>query len=301
MRIVHLLMKATIVLLAVSSLVDLAYAQHARIKAPKGYELVWHDEFEHPQIDLSKWSFEVNAWGGGNHELQYYTDRPENVFIRDGKLIIRAEREHFTGPEGTREYTSARMRTKYRGDWKYGWFEIKAKLPCGRGLWPAIWLLPTDWVYGPWTASGEIDIMELIGHEPNRVHGTLHYGGVPPNNLHSGAFFKLPAGSDFCEDFHVFALEWSPYSAKVIINGKPQTRQLVEIRWYVDGKNYERQNEWFSSAAPYPAPFDQRFHLILNVAVGGDWPGRPDASTKFPQEMQVEYVRVFQRQSSSAQ
>ncbi len=252
--------------------------QPQEIPAPPGYQLVWHDEFEGTEIDRSKWEHEVNAKGGGNNELQYYTDRLVNSYVKDGVLIIQALKEHYTGPEGTREYTSARLRTKNKGDWKYGYFEIKAKLPKGKGLWPAIWMLPTDWVYGSWAASGEIDIMELLGHEPNKVYGTLHYGGPYPNNVFSGTFYVLPEG-DFSQDFHVFALEWDTTS----------------ISWYVDGKRYQTQTEWYTTAAPYPAPFDQRFHLILNVAVGGNWPGNPDQTTQFPQRMIVDYVRVFQK------
>ena len=116
----------------------------------RAWKLVWSDEFAGPEIDLSKWEFEVNANGGGNNELQYYTDRRENARIEDGRLVIEARKESFTGPAGTREYTSARLRTQNKGDWKFGRFEIRAKLPRTQGLWPAIWMLPTDWKYGGW-------------------------------------------------------------------------------------------------------------------------------------------------------
>ena len=243
---------------------------------PPIWQMVWDDEFNESTIDLSKWEHEVNARGGGNSELQYYTDRPENSYLENGRVVMRALQEHFTGPEGTREYTSARLRTKNKGDWKYGRFETRAQLPYGKGLWPAIWMLPTDHIYGEGTASGEIDIMELLGHEPNKVYGTLHYGAEEPNNISSGDSYTLPTG-DFSDDFHVFALEWEP----------------TEIRWYVDDTLYQTQTKWYTTNAPYPAPFDQRFHLLLNVAVGGSWPGSPNATTVFPQTMTVEYVRVF--------
>ncbi|RMF58681.1 MAG: glycoside hydrolase family 16 protein [Calditrichaeota bacterium] len=245
-----------------------------------GWELVWHDEFNSTTIDLSKWEHEVNGWGGGNNELQYYTARPVNSFIQDGKLIIQALKETYTGPDGTRQYTSARLRTLNKGDWLYGRFDILARLPEGQGLWPAIWLLPTDWVYGGWAASGEIDIMELLGHQPRTVYGTLHYGGEFPANVHTGSSFTL-ANSEpsFSEDFHLFTLEWD----------------TTEFRWYVDGTLYQIQTEWYTTNAPYPAPFDQRFHMILNVAVGGNWPGNPDSTTLFPQTMEVEYVRVYKK------
>jgi beta-glucanase (GH16 family) len=240
--------------------------------------LVWHDEFDGTSIDLSKWEHEVNANGGGNNELQYYTARSANSYVKDGALVIQALRENFTGAEGTREYTSARMRTLKKGDWKYGRFDIRAKLPRGQGLWPAIWMLPTDWVYGGWAASGEIDIMELLGQDIKTVYGTLHYGGQWPGNVHTGTSFKLTQG-DFSNDFHVFRLDW----------------EANEFRWYVDDQLYQTQKQWHTKGKPYPAPFDQRFHLLLNVAVGGNWPGNPDATTTFPQTMTVDYVRVYKR------
>jgi len=248
------------------------------IPALPGWKLVWNDEFSGDQIDLGKWEHEVNGWGGGNNELQYYTDRPVNSFIKDGYLAIAALRETFTGPDGTKDYTSARLRTLNKGDWKYGRFEIKAKLPYGQGLWPAIWMLPTDWVYGGWAASGEIDIMEMIGQDTKRVYGTLHYGDKSPGNVQSGSSYSLSSGT-FSGDFHIFALEW----------------EENEMRWYVDGIHYATQNQWYSAGNPYPAPFNQRFHLLLNVAVGGNWPGAPDATTTFPQIMVVDYVRVFEK------
>lgn len=242
------------------------------------WDLVWSDEFNAPNIDFTKWEHEVNGEGGGNNELQYYTDRELNSLIDDGNLVIRALKETFTGPDGTREYTSARLRTKYKGDWKYGRFEIRAKLPIGKGLWPAIWMLPTDWVYGGWAASGEIDIMELLGHEPTKVYGTLHYGGEYPNNKHFGYYYTLSSGS-FTSTFHTFALEW----------------EENEFRWYVDDILYQTQNNWYSDNGDYPAPFDKRFHILLNVAVGGNWPGSPDNTTTFPQTMLVDYVRVYKK------
>jgi len=249
------------------------------IPEPPGWNLIWNDEFNASEIDLTKWDHEVNAQGGGNNELQYYTSRSDNSFIQDSVLIIKAIKETYTGPEGTREYTSARLRTLNMGDWKYGRFDIKAKLPFGQGLWPAIWMLPTDWIYGGWAASGEIDIMELIGHEPNKVYGTLHYGATYPNNTHAGSSYTLFSGS-FANDFHLFTLEWD----------------TTEFRWYVDGDHYQTQTNWYTQNQPFPAPFNQRFHLLLNVAVGGNWPGSPNASTIFPQYMMVDYVRIYEKE-----
>lgn len=242
------------------------------------WKLVWWDEFTAPAIDLSRWEYEVNGQGGGNNELQYYTARPRNAFIREGGLVIRALKEDYAGPDGPREFTSARIRTSGRGDWTYGRIEARARMPEGQGLWPAIWMLPTDTLYGGWAASGEIDIVELVGHEPNRIYGTVHFGGRWPANVHEGGSWTLPAES-FSDDFHLFAVEWDP----------------AEIRWYVDGHNYHTQADWWSEGGPFPAPFDHDFHLLLNVAVGGNWPGLPDTTTVFPQEMVVDYIHVFQR------
>ncbi len=243
------------------------------------WKLVWEDNFNGNSLDYSKWECEVNAFGGGNHELQMYTDRPENVRVADGKLILeaRADKPNIVGTQ--RDYSSGRIRTKHRGDWKYGRVEVRAKLPVGQGLWPAIWMLPTHENYGPWACSGEIDIMEYRGQTPNEILGTLHYGKPWPNNQQSHESpYRLASGS-FAEDFHTFAIEW----------------EAGEIRWYVDQQLMQTVNKWNSAGGDFPAPFDQPFHLILNVAVGGGFVGNPDASTQFPQQMQVDFVRVYHR------
>lgn len=261
-------------LFALACLSTLSPAQ----EAPAGWKLVWSDEFNGKEIDFSKWGVEENGHGGGNGELQYYADRPENIRVENGNLVIEAKKEKFNSAGVEKDYSSGRMRTKRRASWLYGRFEIRAKLPTGRGVWPAIWMLPENSPYGGWAASGEIDIMELVGHEPNKAHGTLHYGASWPKNVHTGAPYTLEKGS-FADDFHVFAIEW----------------EKGEIRWYVDGKLYQTQNKWSSTGGPFPAPFDKPFHLVLNVAVGGGWPGPPDASTVFPQKMEVDWVRVYQK------
>jgi len=242
------------------------------------WKLVWSDEFDGEKLDYSKWGIEVNAFGGGNNELQLYTDRKENVRIAGGHLVIEARHDNPGIAGTTRQYSSGRVRTKNRGDWTYGRFEVRAKLPQGKGIWPAIWMLPTEEKYGGWAASGEIDIMELVGHKPAQVLGTLHYGDQWPRNKYTGGSFDLPSGT-FADDFHTFAIEW----------------EKGAMRWYVDGRLYQTQKKWSTTAAPFPAPFDQPFHLVLNLAVGGHLPGNPDASTKFPQQMLVDYVRVSQR------
>jgi len=246
--------------------------------ALEGWKLVWHDEFDGNSLKTSKWQLEVNARGGGNNELQYYTARPENASVTNGVLAIQALRETFSGPEGARNYTSARLNTRNRGDWKYGRFDIRASLPVGKGIWPAIWMLPSDRQYGGWPNGGEIDIMELVGHEPARVHGTLHYGDDTKGHLFRGDSFTLPSGG-FSHGFHTFRLDWEP----------------GEFRWYVDDKLYQTQKSWHTRGHLFPAPFDQSFHLILNLAVGGNWPGNPDKTTNLPQQFLIDYVRVYQR------
>lgn len=245
------------------------------------WELVWSDEFNGTTIDATKWTHQIGVGspaGWGNNELEYYTSRPENSFIQDGKLVIRAIKEVYREGNITRSYTSARMRTINKGDWKYGRIEVLAKMPKGKGIWPAIWMMPTDSVYGGWAASGEIDIVEYLGHQTNKVYGTLHYGGAWPNNKSSGGDYTLPEGT-FNDSFHLFTLEW----------------EEGVFRWYVDGELYQTQTEWYTAGQEFPAPFDQRFHLIVNVAVGGNWPGVPDATTQFPQQMEIDYIRVYQK------
>jgi beta-glucanase (GH16 family) len=228
--------------------------------------LIWADEFDGTEVNTEKWTINVDDYGGGNNELQYYTDRPENIKVEDGKLIITAFKEDYL----TREYTSAKINSKYKGDWRYGRIEAGIKLPEGQGMWPAFWMMPTEQVYGGWPNSGEIDIMELVGHEPSTVYGTLHYG--PPYEYTNGSY-TLPSGK-FSDGFHVFSIEWTPDS----------------ISWFVDGQLYstkgpEDVSQWL--------PFQEKFYLILNLAVGGNWPGPPDETTVFPQTMEIEYIRVY--------
>ena len=243
---------------------------------------MWQDEFDDAVIDTSKWEHEINCDGGGNAELQCYTGSADNSFVDEGKLHIVAQQVGVMGADNA--YTSARLITKNQGDWTYGRFEINAKMPQGQGLWPAIWMLPTDYVYGGWPLSGEIDIFEAVNSNTpgfgNTVHGTLHYGSAWPGNVHTGDS-TVPA-TNIWENFHTYAIEW----------------EEGEIRWYVDDVHFATQTAdgWYTDGAPGSAvaPFDQAFHLLLNVAVGGNWPQGPNASTVFPQEMVVDYVRVYE-------
>jgi beta-glucanase (GH16 family) len=274
----HRILRAAILIL-VSALVcgALRADDGGSASGDPNWKLVWSDEFNGDAIDPSKWSFEVNGKGGGNGELQYYTDRPHNAQVEDGKLVITADKEDYSGPDGSRHYTSARLVTKGHADWKYGRIEARIKMPKGQGMWPAFWMMPAGDVYGSWARSGEIDIVEVLGNAANTAYGTIHYGDRWPKNVHTGDKFVLPAG-DFSDDFHVFAVEWKKDA----------------IRWLIDGKVYETQTKWNTVAAPFPAPFDQNFFIVLNLAVGGAWPGPPSPATRFPQRMEIDYVRVYQ-------
>lgn len=247
---------------------------------PGSWELVWSDEFNGTTLDRNKWNIEVNGAGGGNNEQQYYTDRSSNIFLQDGKLVLQGLRERYCAADGCRDFTSGRINSKGKGGWLYGRFEARAKLPRGQGAWPAIWMLPTDNVYGQWPLSGEIDIMEAINvgaSGGNTVYGTLHYGKPWPNNVHQGKSY-VPSGS-ISEGFHTYAMEWEP----------------GEIRVYADGVLYGRFNDWFTTGGAYPAPFNQRFHWVLNVALGGNWPGPVSSSMPFPARMEVDWVRVYRK------
>ena len=244
----------------------------------EGWALVWNDEFDGPALNLEKWSYEIGGHGWGNNELQYYSDDDSTAFIRDGKLVLRAD----LVPQGTgsadnlRYFSSARLRTSGKGDWRYGRIEVKAKLALGQGIWPAIWMLPTDWMYGGWPESGEIDIMEHVGYDPGRVHGSIHTGSYNHKiNTQRGGSKLLDKISS---KFYVYAIEWYEDRIDFLIN------DAKYFSFQNDGKN--DFNTW---------PFNQRFHLLINIAVGGDWPGSPDETTQFPTEMEVEYVRVYEK------
>jgi len=238
------------------------------------WDLVWSDEFDVDGApDPANWNYDIGGHGWGNAERQFYTDRTENARVEGGVLVIEAREEAWEGSD----YTSARLVTRGTAAWTYGRIEARIKLPSGQGIWPAFWMLPTDSPYGGWPVGGEIDIMEYLGHDTDRVYGTLHYGGGSIGHRYTGTHFDLTEGG-FDEGFHTFAIEWEPR----------------RIRWFVDGELYQTQVNWTSAGGPYPAPFDSPFHLLLNVAVGGRWPGYPDETTTFPQRMEVDYVRVYQ-------
>lgn len=242
--------------------------------------LVWSDEFDGPaksSPDSTKWNFNIGGGGWGNNEIEHYTGRLQNAFIDgEGRLVIKALRENYTGPDNvTRNYTSARLTTKGKFTQKFGRFEARIKLPFGQGIWPAFWMLGGDIDTAGWPNCGEIDIMENIGREPSANHGSLHGPGYSGGSPLSG-IYTLPDGQHFSDAFHVFTIEWEP----------------TAIRFYVDGNLYQTR-----TPADVPAGrrwvFDHPFFILLNVAVGGNWPGSPDATTAWPQTMLVDYVRVY--------
>ncbi|MFN0068670.1 MAG: glycoside hydrolase family 16 protein [Limisphaerales bacterium] len=268
------------VLLSLAVLV-LARTATATTNLP-AWSLVWADEFNAgTRPDPAFWGHDLGGHGWGNNELQTYTSRPENARIENGHLVIEARRETFTGMDGrTRDFTSARLKTQGRATWTYGRFEARIQVPEGQGLWPAFWMLGADITTVSWPACGEIDVMENIGREPATVQGSVHGPGYFGSNP-VGRDYQLPAGQRFADDFHLFAVEW----------------ETNRIRWLVD-------NQPFLTVFPQSLPpggqwvFNKPFFLILNVAVGGNWPGSPDGSTPFPQKMRVDYVRAYTRSSA---
>jgi beta-glucanase (GH16 family) len=251
-----------------------------KASAKLNWALTWSDEFDQPDgsaPDPAKWKLETGGNGWGNRELEYYTNRPKNAYVEKGNLIITAIKENYAGPDGVkREYTSARLNTADKFDQKFGRFEARIKIPYGQGIWPAFWLLGNDIGRLGWPICGEIDIMENIGKEPSIVHGTIHGPGYS-GDKGIGSPFTFKDGR-FTDDFHVYAIEWEPEA----------------IRFYVDGNLY-------ATRTPHDLPenatwvYNHRFFVILNLAVGGGWPGNPDKTTQFPQTMLVDYVRVYKK------
>lgn len=237
-----------------------------------GMSLVWSDEFNTNELDQSQWNQEIgNGEGGwGNSELQYYTSSKKNTFVSNGNLIVEARKEDISGFQ----YSSGRLTTKGKREFKYGRIDIRAKLPKGKGIWPALWMLGANINTVGWPACGEIDIMELIGSEANKVHGTLHWKGTN-GHVYKGGSLTLTNG-DFSQEFHVYSLIW----------------EEDNIQWLVDDKIFYKIQKSDFGSANYPFNADQFF--IINLAVGGNWPGVPDSNTIFPQRLFVDYIRIFQ-------
>jgi len=237
-----------------------------------GMTLVWSDEFNAATLNVSDWNYETGDGcpncGWGNNELEYYTNG-NNVSLQSGKLIIEASEESLGG----KNYTSSRITTKSKKTFKYGRIDIRARVPLGQGIWPALWMMPQDNVYGGWPKSGEIDIMELLGHEPSKVYSTVHYGPGPGSTNISRNTISAAALSN---EFHVYSLIWEQDKMQFLLDNVVfSTVNKADL----GGNNY---------------PFNENFFFIFNLAVGGNWPGSPNAATYFPQWLAVDYVRVFQ-------
>ncbi|MFY0592171.1 glycoside hydrolase family 16 protein [Roseivirga sp.] len=249
--------------------------------AEKKWELVWQDEFNQEVLDGSKWTTYVGdgcpqLCGFGNNELQHYSNRPKNVRIEEGKLIVEAHNDSL----GKRAYSSAKLVTKNKASWKYGRFEVKAKVPSGKGNWPAIWMLPNQNKYGGWPKSGEIDIMEAVGYAPGMIHGTVHTQSF--NHMYGTQKGDSTLVTDFDEAFHVYSVEWFK----------------DRIDFFIDGEQYHQFKNTGVNTDDWP--FDHPFYLILNIAIGGSWGGKHGiANDIFPNRMEIDYVRVYELVNSN--
>lgn len=243
------------------------------------WKLVWSDEFDYEgKPDPEKWGYDIGGHGWGNNELQYYTDRLENASVSNGYLTITARKEKmYQNP-----YTSARLVSKNKGDFKYGKIEIRAKVPKERGTWSALWMLPTDYVYGGWPTSGEIDIMEHVGYDPTKIHGTIHTGKYNhKNGTQIGQSITVP---DATTEFHTYTIEW--YPREILF--------FVDDHLYFMTKFNEIKDRGMNDYMAWP--FNQRFHLLMNIAVGGDWGGQRGIDPNWEKaEMVIDYVRVYER------
>lgn len=261
--------EATGTILNDDTLIGVTDAGYVSAESYPGKSLVWSDEFNETSIDLQNWTYDLGASGWGNQELQNYTSNDENSYVSNGNLFIVAKEEGI-------HYTSARMKSIGLQEFQYGRIDVRAILPFGQGIWPAIWMLGANFPNSGWPSCGEIDIMELLGSSPSTVHGTIHFGADWTQHNYVGQGTSLPSGETFADEFHVFSIDWNEDG----------------ITWFIDDQPFYSVTSTVTGGQPYP--FDNPFFFILNVAVGGQWPGYPDATTTFPQFMAVDYVRVFQ-------
>jgi beta-glucanase (GH16 family) len=242
---------------------------------PGTFQLVWADEFDGESYNSAIWTPQIAGGGFGNHELQYYTGAEKNIFTRDGNLVLKAIKETYNG----HDYTSGKLWTQKFKNFKYGRIEARFKLPKGRGTWPAIWMMPTSSVYGGWPNSGEIDVMEFVGYDANRIYGTVHRGAGSGGNG-DGSNISIAGKTD---EYQVIRIDWEP----------------GYIKWYLNDKLFHTYNNGYAGSAQWP--FDQNFYVILNFAVGGDWGGAQGVDANiWPQEFLIDYVRVYQKSEETA-
>ncbi len=247
------------------------------VEPPEGYQLVFREEFNGATLDTRVWNVDNSTFGEGNNELHCYS--PENVELGEGSLLLTGTDQQTTCPgDKQREYGSGMITTRDTAAFRYAWFEVRARVPEGQGLWPAIWLSPNEDAYGSWPRSGEIDLMELRGQNPDIARVNYHYADALGDRAQSPVDV-VAVGPAFNEAFHTFGLRWTE----------------TDLTWFVDGSEVHSVSGWTSNVGPSPAPFDQRFFLRLNLAIGGNFPGSPDGSTPWPATMEVDYVRVFQQ------
>lgn len=275
-------MKQILVFLLISITFVLGSCENNNFNADN-WKLIWSQEFDDSVIDRNVWNFEIGNGhskgipGWGNNELEYYTDG-ENAYIQNGILVIEARKEGRRDAYGTYNYTSSRMTTQGKFEVKYGRIEVRAKFPYGKGLWPAVWMLGSDIGSVGWPNCGEIDIVEFLGHEPTKVHGTVHGPGYSGGNSISGSYELTDP--DFTEDFHTFGIIWDE----------------EKIDFYVDDYVYYTVSKMYVLSRGYSWVFDKPFFIIVNLAVGGNWPGYPDENTQFPAKMYIDYIRVWQKE-----
>lgn len=275
-----------------------------------GWELVWADEFEGNELDRSKWTPEVSCWGGGNSERQCYTDRPDNIAVEGGLLLLKARKERFAGPARPPEiadnpnptlvqsHTSGKVRTIGQHAWRYGRIEVRAKVPAGQGTWPAVWMMPDSPAYGAWPRSGEIDILEAVnigakckecegGRGENRTISALHFGNFAPQNRYVDSRTALPDLALPSDDFHIYSVEWGEGLIRFMVDDKVHLTVTAD-QWSTSSPNAKGRPA---------APFDQPFYIMANLAVGGrlseENNAKGVAAATFPAQFAIDWIRVY--------
>ena len=253
----------------------LLFSRGPQAQSVNGWELVWSDEFNGAALDTGKWALELNE---GDPGVAVYTNRPQNLLVSNGCLVLQAQKESYGG----KQYTSTQISSRNKGSWKYCRIDVRARLPYGQGMWPAIWMMPMQpAAYGGWPRSGEIDLMENLGNNTRLMYTTLHYGD---SNQSSQGKYTVAATQSLSDSFHVYTMIWDSGSFSFTLDSI---------------HNYYSINKWSPDNVAYPKPFDQPFFLIFDLAIGGSWAGPPDSTAVFPGKMLVDWVRVYQRQTTA--
>ncbi len=264
--------KVTIAVLFMACLFISVFTMDSLAQSLAGWNLVWSDEFDGNAVDNSKWGLELQE---GDHGSTSYSSRPQNLFVANGCLALQAQKENYNG----QPYSSSQVSTRNKASWCYCRIDVRAKLPAGKGMWPAIWLMPVQSAYGGWPSSGEIDIMENLGANTRLDYTTIHFGS---GNQSLQKTTNAPANATLSDSFHVYTMIWDSLS----------------FTFYLDSNNYGTISQWSPNNVSFPKPFDKQFFLILDLVVGGNWGGMPDNNTVFPQSMLVDWVHVYKRGAS---